>query len=177
GPRGSRWRALRLPAFLVSSGLAARRAARDADLVHAHWLPSGLVGLVTRRPLVVQVWGTDVELARRVPWLFRPVLRRARTVVAASEALAQAARELGARDVRVVPSGIEIPTEVATPEEPPHILYVGRLSEEEGVLELVDAAHGLPLVVVGDGPLRDQVPGAVGFVPPNEVGSYLDRAP
>jgi glycosyltransferase involved in cell wall biosynthesis len=174
--RRAPWKALLLPAFLVSFMLAARRAASDADLVHAHWLPSGLVGLATRRPLVVQVWGTDVELARRVPWLFRPVLRRARIVVAASEALAQAARELGARAVRVVPSGIEIPAEVGTPEEPPHILYVGRLSEEKGVLDLVEAARGLPLVVVGDGPLRDRVPGALGFVPPHEVGPYLDRA-
>jgi len=174
--RRSPWRALLLPAFLVSFALAARRAARDADVVHAHWLPSGLVALATGRPLVVQVWGTDVELARRAPWLFRPMLRRARLVLAASEALAGAARQLGAREVRIVPSGIEIPAEVGAPDEPPHVLYVGRLSEEKGVLELAEAAAGLPLVVVGDGPLRDRVPGAVGFVPPHVVGAYLERA-
>jgi len=174
--RRSPWRVLLLPAFLASFALAARRAARRADLVHAHWLPSGLVGLAAGRPLMVQVWGTDVELARRAPWLFRPMLRRARLVLAASEALASAARQLGARDVRIVPSGIEIPAEVGAPDEPPHVLYVGRLSEEKGVLELAEAAAGLPLVVVGDGPLRDRVPGAVGFVPPHEVGAYLERA-
>ena len=30
---------------------------------------------------------------------------------------------------------------------------------------------GLPLVVVGDGPLRDRVPGALGFVPPAGLGA------
>jgi glycosyltransferase involved in cell wall biosynthesis len=167
---------LLLPAFLVSFVLAARRVAPDADLVNAHWLPIGLVGLATRKPLVVQLWGTDVELARRVPRLFRPVLRRARLVIAASESLAQEARGLGARDVLVVPAGVEIPDQIGPPEDPPHILYVGRLSEEKGVLELIEAARGLRLVVVGDGPLRERVPGAIGFVPPSEVGSYLERA-
>jgi len=170
------WKVLLLPAFAFAFTRAARAAARDADLVHAHWLPSGLVGLLTRKPLVVQLWGTDVELARRARMLLRPLLRRARLAVAASDALAQAARELGARDVRVVPTGVEIPEQVGVPDEPPHVLYVGRLSEEKGVLELVEAARGLPLVFVGDGPLRDRAPGAVGFVPPSEVGSYLERA-
>ena len=36
--------------------------------------------------------------------------------------------------------------------------------------------RGLPLVVVGDGPLRERVPGAVGFVPPLELGPYYERA-
>ena len=170
------WKLMLLPAFLLAFARAARRATRDADLVHAHWLPSGLVGLATGKPLVVQPWGTDIELARRTLWLFRPVLRRARLVLAASEALADAARELGAREVRIVPTGVEVPAEVGLPDQPPHLLYVGRLSEEKGVLELVEAARGLPLVVVGDGPLRDSVPGAVGFVPPAQVGSYLARA-
>jgi glycosyltransferase involved in cell wall biosynthesis len=174
--RRSPWKALLLPAFLVSFVLAARRAAPGADVVHAHWLPAGVVGLATRKPLVVQLWGTDVELARRAPWLFRPVLRRARLVVVASESLAQEARAIGARDVRVVPAGVEIPDEIGLPEDPPHVLYVGRLSEEKGVLELVEATRGLRVVVVGDGPLRARVPGAIGFVPPSEVGPYLERA-
>jgi glycosyltransferase involved in cell wall biosynthesis len=174
--RRAPWKVLLLPAFFVSFVAAARRAARDADLVHAHWLPSGLVALATGKPFVVQLWGTDVELARRVRALARLVLGRARLVLGASEALVAAARELGACDVRLVPSGIDIPETVAEPADPPHVLYVGRLSEEKGVLELIEAADGLPLVVVGDGPLRDRVPDAVGFVRPADVGSYLERA-
>ncbi len=174
--RRSPWKALLLPAFLLSFALAARRAAREADLVHAHWLPSGLVGLATGKPVVLQLWGTDVELARRARRPAKEVLRRAAVVLAASESLAAAARELGARDVAVVPTGVDVPEVVAEPDEPPHVLYVGRLSEEKGVLELVEAARDLPLVVVGDGPLRDRVPGALGFVPPSEVGRYIERA-
>ncbi len=167
---------LLLPLFLFSFARAARRAAREADVVHAHWLPSAVAGLATGKPLVLQAWGSDVELAKRLPWLFRPLLRRARVVVCASSSLAADVRELGARDVRVIPSGIDVPDRVGPSEEPPHVLYVGRLSEEKGIRELVEAAAGLPLVVVGDGPLRDLVPSTVGFVPHDELGPYYERA-
>jgi glycosyltransferase involved in cell wall biosynthesis len=117
-----------------------------------------------------------VELARRVPWLVRPVLRRARLAIGASRFLADEARALGAREVRVVPSGVAIPESVGEPDEPPHVLFVGRLSEEKGILEFLEATEGLLRVVVGDGPLRRQVPEAVGFVPPHELGAYYERA-
>ena len=78
--------------------------------------------------------------------------------------------------MRVVPSGVDIPEQVAEPAEPPHVLYVGRLSEEKGVAELLEATEGLARVIVGDGPLRDGVPEAVGFVPPGELGPYYERA-
>ena len=168
--------ALALPLMLGGFTRAARRAAADADLVHAHWLPSGVVALATRKPFVVQVWGTDVELARRVPALARQVLRRARLVIAPSSALADEARRLGGRDVRTIPSGVDLPGQVAEEADPPEILYAGRLSAEKGVRELVAAAEGLPLVVVGDGPLRDEVPGARGFVPHEELELLYDRA-
>ncbi len=165
-----------MPLFLVSYARAARRAARGSDLVHAHWLVSAVPALATRRPFVVQLWGTDVELARRAPWAARALLRRARLVLAPSESLAAAARRLGARDARVVPSGVEIPAQVGLPAEPPHVLFVGRLSEEKGIDELLEATEGLPRVVVGDGPLHDRVPDAIGFVPPRELGAYYERA-
>ncbi len=170
------WKALLLPVFLASYSRAAGRAARDADLVHAHWLPSALPALKTRKPFVLQLWGTDVELGARSRWAARKLVRRARVVLCPSTALASAARELGARDVRIVPSGVAIPAEVGEPTEPPHVLFVGRLSEEKGILDFVAATEGMPRVVVGDGPLRERVPDAIGFVPPAQVGAYYERA-
>jgi glycosyltransferase involved in cell wall biosynthesis len=174
--RGEPWRVSLLPAMLGSFSLAARRASRDADLVHAHWLPAGAVALTTGKPFVVQLWGTDVELARRAKPLARRVLRRARLVICASNALADSARELGAREVRVIPSGVDVPEGVAEEAEPPEVLFAGRLSPEKGILELVEAANGMTLVVAGDGPLRDRVPGALGFVPHHALGPLYERA-
>jgi glycosyltransferase involved in cell wall biosynthesis len=170
------WLGLLAPVMLASFARAASQTARGADLVHAHWLPSGAVAARTGKPFVVQLWGTDVELARRAPWLARPILRRARLTICASRELAAAARELGASSVRVIPSGVDVPDSVAEPDEPPHVLYAGRLSEEKGVLELVEAARGLPLVVAGDGPLRGRVPGALGFVPHDRLLGLYQRA-
>jgi glycogen synthase len=124
----------------------------------------------------VQVWGTDVELARRVPLLARRVLHGARFVIAPSSALAESARELGAAEVRVVPSGVDLPNEVGDEADPPEVLYAGRLSPEKGVLELVEAAQGMNLVVAGDGPLRARVPQARGFVPHDELQRLYARA-
>jgi glycosyltransferase involved in cell wall biosynthesis len=163
------WLALALPLLLVSFARAARRAARDADVVHAHWLPAGFVALATHRPVVLTVHGTDLELARRAGPLARAILRRMRVVLAVSRALADEARRLGARDVRVVPNGVELPAEVAAEAEPPQILFAGRLSREKGILELVEAARGHRLVVAGDGPLRAHVPQARGWLPRDEL--------
>jgi glycosyltransferase involved in cell wall biosynthesis len=170
------WLGAALPAMLLSFVRAARAAWRDADLVHAHWLPAGVVAALTGRPFVLQLWGTDVELACHAPRLASAILRRARLAICASQELAVAAHGLGARTVRVIPSGVEIPATVEDPDDPPHVLYAGRLSPEKGVLELVEATRGLPLVVAGDGPLRDRVPQALGWVPHDELLRLYERA-
>jgi glycosyltransferase involved in cell wall biosynthesis len=169
-------RSLMVPSMLRNFRRAAVQVSADADLVHAHWLPSGAVAATLGKPFVVQLWGTDAELARRVPWLARQVLRRARLTICASKALGSAARELGASDVEVIPSGVDVPERTGEEAEPPEVLFAGRLSREKGILELVEAAEGMPLTVVGDGPLRDRVPGARGFVPHDELGPLYERA-
>src|SRR6266513_2666652 len=75
-------------------------------------LTLGGIAMTLGRPFVVQLWGTDVELARRAPKLARQILRRARMTVCASNSLADAAKELGAGDVRVIGSGVDVPAEV-----------------------------------------------------------------
>jgi colanic acid/amylovoran biosynthesis glycosyltransferase len=174
--RAAPWKVGLVPAFLAAYARAARVASRDADLVHAHWIPSAIAARATGKPYVVQVWGTDVELARRMPALVRPLLRGARLVIAASTFLADEAARLGADRIEVVPSGVEVPTAVRPPADPPHVLFAGRLSAEKGILEFVEATEGLPRVIVGDGPLRDRVPEALGFVAPAEMGAYYERA-
>jgi glycosyltransferase involved in cell wall biosynthesis len=170
-------RALLLPLMLRELRRAARRASRGADLVHAHWLPLGAIAMRLGRPFVVQLWGTDVELARRAPWLARRILRRARVTLCASNALADAARELGAGEVRVIGSGVEVPPSIGQEAKPPEVLFAGRLSAEKGILDLVAAAdNGMKLTIVGDGPLRDRVPGALGFVPHDQLSPLYGRA-
>ena len=169
-------RALLLPLMLGAFRRAARRASRDADLVHAHWLPLGAIAMTLRRPFVVQLWGTDVELARRAPALARQILRRARVTICASNALAGAARELGAGEVRVIASGVDLPDRVGPEASSPEVLYAGRLSREKGILDLLAAADGMKLTIAGDGPLRAQVPQALGFVPHEQLGGLYERA-
>jgi glycosyltransferase involved in cell wall biosynthesis len=174
--RASPWRLALIPGFLAVYARAARRAARDADLVHAHWIPSAIAARATGKPYILQVWGTDIALAHRTPRAVKPLLRGARFVIAASTYLADEARDLGASRVHVVPSGVTIPQHVPDPAQPPHVLFVGRLSKEKGILEFLEATEGLPRVIVGDGPLRSRVPGGAGFVPPSEIGRYYEQA-
>ena len=171
----------RTPGFLARSVVALRRA--DVDLVHAHWLLAGLVAALAGKPFVLTLHGSgsagrlsDLELARRTPRFVGWLVGRARLVIAVSEPLAEAARRCGARDVRVIPNGIEVPAEVAPEAEDLEVLFAGRLSAEKGIEELVEATRGLNLVVAGDGPLRSLVPHALGFLSQDELRDRYARA-
>jgi len=155
---------------------ALRRAARDADLVHVHWLQNALAALPAGKPYVVTLHGTDMALAERSRPLARALLSRARAVAAVSSALADEARALGARAVHLIPNGIDLPDRVTEPADPPRVLFAGRLAPEKGVEELAAIADGLPLVVAGDGPLRHLVPETRGFVPRAELHRLYDEA-
>jgi glycosyltransferase involved in cell wall biosynthesis len=71
---------------------------------------------------------------------------------------------------------VDIPAEPGVEADPPEVLYAGRLSAEKGVLELVEATRGLTLRVAGDGPLRARVPGALGFVPHDQLERLYGQA-
>lgn len=68
-----------------------------------------------------------------------------------------------------------------------YFLFVGRLSEEKGIMQLLEVFKTLPkekLVVIGDGPLRKKVKSYrkyknitfVGFLSQNKISKYIEKA-
>lgn len=174
--RAARRRPWAAPFMLSSMARTLRAAARDADLVHAHWLAGGAVAMLAGKPFVVTLHGTisggaldDFELLRNASRPVRLVLDRARAVICVSEALTEAALRAGVKRAVFIPNGIDVPAEVGDEAEPAEILYAGRLAPEKGIEDLAAAADGLNLVVSGDGPLRALLPQAGGFFSREEL--------
>src|SRR5215204_6481973 len=172
---------------------AARRASRP-DVVYAHFLvPAGLIAaLAQRAPLVVTAHGRDVRNVGAIPGIAvatRFTVRRAAAVIAVSDYLR---RELEAKvpeargKTEVVDSGVDLErfgVEPA-PEEGPHFLCLGALSERKNVVRLAEAFKRFgsgSLTFVGDGPLRAELEGhpaveVVPSVPHDEVPAWIARA-
>ena len=171
------------PLVLVSMILALRRAARNADLVHANWLAGAVVAAFSGKPFVVTLHGSptagrfhDLALAASAPRLVRWILGRAQAVVCCSERLATAMRGCGLTNVRAIPYGVHVPGKVGEEDDPPAVLYVGRLSPEKNIDVIAEATAGLPRIVAGDGPDRHLLPDTIGFVGPEEVSQLYGRA-
>ncbi|GAA4755833.1 glycosyltransferase family 4 protein [Modestobacter marinus] len=169
---------------------ALRRATAEADLVHAHGLRAGLVAAAARasagrrrRPLVLTLHNALPEgggVRRRVLQAAeRATVRSADVVLAASGDLADNARRLGARDVRVAPVSAppleparrdrrEVRREFGLDDDRrPLVVAIGRLHPQKGYDSLLDAVRRWsadprlrpePLVAIaGDGPLADEL--------------------
>ncbi|HZB23513.1 MAG TPA: glycosyltransferase family 4 protein [Gaiellaceae bacterium] len=171
------------PLLALSMIRALRRAAKDADLVHAQWLAGGVIALFSGKPFVVSLLGSisggvldDFLLLRRAPWLVRPILHRAKATICISEALVESAERARVRNIRFIPIGIDLPEPAGLEADPAEVFYTGRLSPEKGIQDLAACREGLNLVVSGDGPLRHLVPDALGFISRDELEQRYARA-
>jgi glycosyltransferase involved in cell wall biosynthesis len=186
---------------------ALRQALAETDLVHAHGLRAGLVATAARRlapgslPLVLTLHNALPErgglVRRALAALERATIRAADVVLAASGDLADNARRLGARDVRMAPVSApplppvrrtreEMRAELGLGEGRPLVVAVGRLHPQKGYDVLLDAAARwiheggqVPLVAIaGDGPLQDELAARIraGRLPVTLLGRRGDVA-
>lgn len=186
-----------------------RRAIRAIapDLVHTHLVHAdayGTLGVVgSGIALVSTKHNDDPFRSGRFRYAERLLARRAQRVVCITEALARFNREvvgLSPEKLRVVHYGLDAPPSAwgppggrELPDDIPVVVAVGRLVRQKGIdvaiaaLALVRARHSdARLVVLGEGPLRDELsraarahgveeavslPGRVG-----DVAWWLERA-
>jgi glycosyltransferase involved in cell wall biosynthesis len=117
-------------------------------------------------PLVVSVHGGDVLFtAHRVPGgdaAVRRGLGAARLVLANSAGTARLTREHGARDVRVVHLGTDVPESAAVPDDPHSVVTVAHLAARKRHADVIralallrDRVPDARYVVIGDGPERE----------------------
>ncbi len=176
--RSGRRGRLTTPLAYLGLLLRARSLARRSppDVIYAHYLvPSGLIGLACRRPVVVTAHGGDVRNALRgglLGALSRLVVGRSAAVICVSRYLAGQLPGHPGR-LEVIDCGVDTtrftPSERA-PGPGPRFLYVGSLTERKNVRRLLQAFQQVgegSLTFVGGGPLdaelRAAAPAGVRF--------------
>ena len=169
------WRLGQLPFFLGAQFLAARRLARRADLLHAHWLfPSGLIAARIARdtgvPLVLTIHSTDLHLLRSLPGgrrLASAIIRTASGLHFVADHHRRLLREWLGTEAAAVPSYVTpmgIADSFGDGEPPPlrgkpRVGFIGRLVPIKGVDRLIHACArvGSELAIAGAGPAHGEL--------------------
>jgi len=153
----------------LAGALRALRREFAYELVHAHnAVPAADAVLRARAgaPLVVSVHGGDVYFTapryQAGERAVRRALAAARLVLANSAGVEDEARRLGARDVRVVRLGTDVPAQPPVKEPSPTLVTVAHLVGRKRHADVVralwllrDRHPELRYLIVGDGPERD----------------------
>ena len=179
--RFSRVAQAQLPLFLTAFALKTIMVAQRCDLIHAHWVLSGLIALgsrtVTRRPYVLTLHGSDVLVGLKVggpvKWISKVIAHQAAASLCVSQALQRVVRnELQMEEITVLRNGVDVGVyrpmnrheqraRLGLPKEASVILSVGNLVPLKGYGYLVDAlpqiiaSHPETIIVlIGDGEER-----------------------
>ena len=169
--REKKVRALLVPFLFISLYFHLWKLLPDYDIVHAHWLiPQGIMQSFFKKPYIVTGHGGDVALLNKgiARKLKVRCLKRAEHVTVVSEHLKKKVQELVPEtQPSVISMGVNVSqfgrqyrvTDYFGQGDKKVVLFVGRLAEKKGVTYLLGAMEQIDamLVVVGDGPLREEL--------------------
>mgnify|MGYP001186744309 CR=1 FL=1 len=190
-----------LPMLFCLTVAMIRQLRKRNTVAYGHWwVPGGcvavLAGLLTRRPRVVHLHGSDAaitttKILRMGAWV---VIRLADARLAVSSDLAEWGERSSSRKVQVLPMPLDIerlPSSTPAPENG-LFLGVGRLVPEKGFDLLIEAAALVEpqqrpeITIVGVGPERSRLDALArrlkvelhlpGAVSPKDIGDWYRRA-
>ena len=158
------------PSFIISSFLKTKFK-KNYDIVHAHNPASGFAMNNISGKKIISLWGifeNQVELLHgntlgKLSGKFeRKILQHADAVIVASEEIKKYYSQLG-YESHYIPNAIDLES-LSKKEERLYknqIIFVGRLSKEKGILDLLTICEDIPkethLIIVGIGPEENNV--------------------
>lgn len=163
------------PFFLLAFIFKTVVLSRNVDLVLCNWALTGLVaraaGLISRKPYIVIVRGTDMKIMKKsglTARLFLTALHNADAVCAVARHLTESLADSGVAGAHLTPNGIDLSRFAGDREQARKelslktgklVLFVGSLIEVKGVRYLIEAMRDVDaeLAVVGDGCLREEL--------------------
>ncbi len=155
-------------------GFSRRILERNPDVLFTHtrfFLTSFLAGRYFKKNFPNRKWihvehgqnfvtscNSFVKFSARIfdEILGRWIFRHADTVVIMSKTGEIFVRKLGAQNIQIISTGVDIPENIQTPPGKNKALFFGRLVREKGILEIIEAAEKCSewnFELVGSGPL------------------------
>ncbi len=147
-----------LPLFILFFVMKSIVISRNCDVIHSHWVPSGLIGLICRffnkTPLLITTRGTDINglTAGFLKFITIKILKKTNKITTVSNVLKTILIDLGIdkKKIRVIPNGVSkelilhedekiLKTNIGLPLNKSIILYIGRLTPVKGPDYLIEA--------------------------------------
>jgi glycosyltransferase involved in cell wall biosynthesis len=193
-----------LPFFIMAEILYCLRLVNknSVDIIHAHWsLPQGLTAIICKRiskiPCVTTLHGSDIHGLRYagLKWLNAKVIKHSDACTANSSETARMAQHISMKDdIAVVPMGVNPrflsaargrnAQQTGSEAGEKRILYAGRLIDLKGVGYLIRALPAVlkkfsetKLVVVGSGPMKDDLMNLSARLNLSDKVIYIDKVP
>lgn len=162
------WSILLYPLMLISLFYNSLRRCNQKTVIHAHWLPNGLVGVLIKKvkniPIVVTIRGADQSLLHLplIGSICRWILKNSDAITTVSETLMKDVSEIPGlcKKTFFIANGVNI-SDNKRIDQNHHfsIIYVGSLIIRKSVDTLLQAVsqlkdYNIHLSIVGDGPER-----------------------
>ena len=196
---------IELMPYLFVYFLKAIPYARNADIIHAQWSLSGLVGVYLKKmfnkPLIISTRGVAIQKATKSKWMkpiLKNVLKNADYITPNNIHHLESIQKLGIPKSKIIsiPNGVDTKLYKPRAKTPPKkILFVGWLIERKGVLDLVNAFKKIhekhPKVIlqlIGQGSLKNKIKTTlkkanltknvkmIDSVSPEKVAEYMSKA-
>ncbi len=160
-----------VPFLFMALWVQLYRLLPNYDVVHAHWvIPQGIIQSLFKKAYVVTGHGGDIASLNQglIRKLKKRCVNRAGCVTVVSGSLKDDIQKIAPGvEPEVVPMGVDIQkfgkqyyqSNYFNQNGKKVVLFVGRLAEKKGVTYLIDAMKNVDalLVIVGDGPLRNEL--------------------